>query len=226
MLLHLNVVILTTKDAGRLQAISGQKRKQTLTLFYPTKTSGWYLSTRCWTQRVSIGCEPTLLALSQHRLTFFVLPRSSFGIRPLLIFSLLSLRTPSYFLQPLAANVSKLRAFWPSYLCSGIPFHSSNWQTEVFYFEDRSYGTLLVHYFQVKFQLFFAMPCCSILFVLSEQYSLSWRISIVVCPDVQDEGSRVSLEHLQSTVLRRASVTSTSISKIYCPNAIIENSLS
>ena len=106
---------------------------------------------------------------------------------------------------------SKLRAFWPSYLCSGIPFHSSNWQTEVFCFEDRSYGTVLVNYFQVKFQLFFAMPCCSILFVLSEQYSLSWRISIVVCPDVQGEGSRVSLEHLQSTVLRRASVTSTSI---------------
>ena len=45
----------------------------------------------------------------------------------------------------------KLRAFWPSYLCFGIPFHSSNWQTDIFYFEDRSYGTLLVHYFQVKF---------------------------------------------------------------------------
>ena len=115
---------------------------------------------------------------------------------------------------------SKLRAFWPSYLCSGIPFHSSNWQTEVFYFEDRLYGTLLVHYFQVKFQLLFAMPYCSILFVLSEQYSLSWRTSIVVCPNVQGEGSIVSLEHLQSTVLRRASVTSTSMSKIYCPSAI------
>ena len=36
------------------------------------------LYTRCWTQRVSIGCDPTLLALLQHRLTFFVLPRSSF----------------------------------------------------------------------------------------------------------------------------------------------------
>ena len=43
MFLHLNVVILTAKDAGRLLAISGQKRKQTLTRFYPTKTSGWYL---------------------------------------------------------------------------------------------------------------------------------------------------------------------------------------
>ena len=29
----------------------------------------------------------------------------------------------------------------------------------------------------------------------------------MVCPDVQGEGSRVSLEHVQSTVLRRASVT-------------------
>ena len=26
---------------------------------------------------------------------------------------------------------------WPRNLCSGIPFHSSNWQTDVFYFEDR-----------------------------------------------------------------------------------------
>ena len=73
--------------------------------------------------------------------------------------------------------------------------------TDVFYFEDRSYGTLLVHYFQVKFQLFFAMPHCSILFILSEQHSLSWRNSIVVCPDGHGEGSRVSLEHLQSTML-------------------------
>ena len=31
--LHLTVVILTTRDAGRLQAISGQERKQTLTRF-------------------------------------------------------------------------------------------------------------------------------------------------------------------------------------------------
>ena len=92
MFLHLNVVILTARDADRLQAISGQKRKQTLTRFKPTKTSGWYLYTRCWTQRVSIGCEPTLLELLQHRLIFFVLPRSSFGIRLLLTFSLLSLR--------------------------------------------------------------------------------------------------------------------------------------
>ena len=97
---------------------------------------------------------------------------------------------------------------------------------DVFYFEDRLYGTLLVHYFQVKFQLFFAVPWSSILFVLSEQYSLSWRISIVVFPDGQGEGSRVLLEHQQSTVLRRDSVTSTSISKIYSPNAIIVNSLS
>ena len=97
---------------------------------------------------------------------------------------------------------------------------------DVYYFHDRSYGTLLVHYFQVKFQLFFAMPYCSILFVLSEQYSLNWRISIVIYPDVQGEGSRVSLEHVQSTVLRRASATSSSISKTYCPNAIIVNSLS
>ena len=155
-----------------------------------------------------------------------MLPRSSFGIRPLLIFSLLSLRTSPYFQQPLAANVLKITRFLVELPRSDISFHSSNWQTEVFYFEDRSYGTLLVHYFQVKFQLLFTMPYCSILFVLSEQYSLSWRISIVVCPDLQSEGSRVSLEHLQSTVLRRASVTSTSISKIYCPNAIIENSLS
>ena len=155
-----------------------------------------------------------------------MLPRSSFGIRPLLIFSLLSLRTPPYFLQSLAASVLKITRFLAEFLYSDISFHSSNWHKELFYFEDRSYGTLLVHYFQVKFQLLFAMPCCSILSVSSEQYSLSWRISIVVCPDVQGEGSRVSLEHLQSTVLRRASVTSTSISKIYCPNAIIENSLS
>ena len=33
MFLPLNVIILTTRDTGRLQAISGQKRKQTLTLF-------------------------------------------------------------------------------------------------------------------------------------------------------------------------------------------------
>ena len=118
---------------------------------------------------MSIGCEPTLQALLQHRLTFFVLPRSSFGIRPLLIFSLLSLRTSPYFLQPLAANVLKITRFWPSYLCSGILFHSSNWQTDVFYFEDCSYGTLLVDYFQVKFPLFFAMTYSSMLFVLSEQ---------------------------------------------------------
>ena len=59
------------------------------------------------------------------------------------------------------------------------------------------------------------MPYCSTLFVLSEQYSLSWRISIVVCPDGQGEGSRVSLEHLQSTVLRKASETNTSTFKIY-----------
>ena len=31
--LHLNVVILTARDASRLLAISGQKRKQTLTRF-------------------------------------------------------------------------------------------------------------------------------------------------------------------------------------------------
>ena len=62
---------------------------------------------------------------------------------------------------------------------------------DVIYFEDRSYGTLLVHYFQVKFQLFFAMPYCSILFILSQQYSLSWRISVVVCPDGQGEGSKI-----------------------------------
>ena len=49
---------------------------------------------------------------------------------------------------------------------------------------------LLVHSFHVKFQLCFAMPYCSMLFALSEQYSLSWRISIVVCPDGQGEGSR------------------------------------
>ena len=48
----------------------------------------------------------------------------------------------------------------------------------------------------------------------------------MVCLDGQGEGSRVLLEHLQSTVLPRASVTSTYISKIYCPNAIIVNSLS
>ena len=33
MFLPLNVVILTIRDAGRLQTNSGQKRKQTLTLF-------------------------------------------------------------------------------------------------------------------------------------------------------------------------------------------------
>ena len=65
---------------------------------------------------------------------------------------------------------------------------------DVFYFEGRSCGTLLVHYFQVKFQLIFAMPYCSILFILSERYSLSWRISIVVCPDRHGERSRVLLE--------------------------------
>ena len=109
---------------------------------------------------------------------------------------------------------------------SGICFHSSNWQTDVFYFEDRSYGTLLVHYFQVNFEFFFAMPYCSILFNLSEQYSLDWRISNLVCPGGIGEGPRVLLEHLHSTVLRKGSVTSTSISKIYCPNAIVVNSLS
>ena len=70
------------------------------------------------------------------------------------------------------------------------------------------------------------MPYCSILFILSEQYSLSWRILIAVCPDGHGEGSRVSLEHLLSAALQRASVTSTSISKIYRPNAIIVKSLS
>ena len=176
------------------------------------------MCTRCLTQPLSIGCEPTLLALLQHRLTFFVLHRSSFGIRPLLTFSLLRLLTSLYFLQPLAANVLKITRFWPKYLCSGIPFHSCNWQMNVFYFEDRSYSTLWAHYFQVNFSYF--LPCrtsCSILLVLSEHYSLSWRISIVVCPDVKGEGFRVLLEHLQSTVLRRASVTSTSFCKIYCP---------
>ena len=54
---------------------------------------------------------------------------------------------------------------------------------DVFNFEDRLHSTLLVHYFQVEFQLFFAMLYCSILFILSEQLGLSWRISIVVCPD-------------------------------------------
>ena len=67
------------------------------------------------------------------------------------------------------------------------------------------------------------MRYCATLFILFEQYSLSWRISIEVCPDEHGEGSRVSLEHLQSTVFRRASVTSTSSSEIYCPNAIIVN---
>ena len=57
------------------------------------------------------------------------------------------------------------------------------------------------------------MPYCSILFILSEQYSLSWRTSIVVCPDGRGEGYRVSLEHLQSTVLRRACVTSSSVAR-------------
>ena len=33
MFFHLNVVILTKRDAGRLLAISGEKRKQTLTRF-------------------------------------------------------------------------------------------------------------------------------------------------------------------------------------------------
>ena len=33
MFLHLNVIILTARDAGRLQAISGQKKKQTPTRF-------------------------------------------------------------------------------------------------------------------------------------------------------------------------------------------------
>ena len=50
-----------------------------------------------------------------------------------------------------AANALKITRFlviparlcvWPSYLCSGIPFHSSNWQTDVFHFQDRLYGTL------------------------------------------------------------------------------------
>ena len=113
MFLHLNVVILTATDAGRIQAISGEKRKQTLTRFQPTKTIRWYLYTKCWTQPLSIGCEPTLLALLQLRLTFFVLPRSSFGIRPILTFSLLSMRTSLYFLQPLAANILQITRLLP-----------------------------------------------------------------------------------------------------------------
>ena len=166
------MVILTARDASRLQAISGQKRKQTLTRFWLTKTSEWYLYKKCCTQRVSIGCKPTLLDLLQHRLIIFVLPRSSFGIRPLLTFSLLSLRTSIDFLQPLAANVSKITRF-----LTDLPLfrHFVSFEQlakDVFYFEDRLYGTLLVHYFQVKFQLFFAMLYYSILFVLCEQYSL------------------------------------------------------
>ena len=37
MFLYLTVVILTARDAGRLLAISGQKRKQTLTRFSQQK---------------------------------------------------------------------------------------------------------------------------------------------------------------------------------------------
>ena len=94
MFLHLTVVVLTARDAGRLLAILGQKRKQTLTyfgrhqpvdgtsvvLFHNLVSTELY--TRCCTQLVSIGCEPILLALLQHQLTFFVLPRSSFEFGP------------------------------------------------------------------------------------------------------------------------------------------------
>ena len=183
---------------------------------------------------MSIRCEPTLIALLQLRLTFFVLPRScfEFGYFLLLVCSVCARQFISYchWLQ----NVLKITWFllirarlcvWLRYLCSGIPFYSSNWQIDVFDFEDRLCGTLLVHYFQVKFQLFYAMPYCSILFILSEQYSLSWKILIVVCSDGHSEGSRVSLEHLQSTVLQRASVTSTSISKIYYSKYSAEDEL-
>ena len=62
-------------------------------------------------------------------------------------------------MQPLPANVLKITRFlviraclWvrSSYLCSGIPFHLSNWQTDLFHFEDRSYGTLLVYYWDFR----------------------------------------------------------------------------
>ena len=135
-----------------------------------------------------------------------MLPRSSFRIRPLLTFSLLSLRTSLYFLQPWAANVSKITRFLAELPLFWHFVSFEHLAKDVFYFEDSSYGPLIVHYFQVKFQLFFALPYCSILFVLCEQYSLSWIILIVVCPNGQGEGSRVSLENVQSTVLRRASV--------------------
>ena len=67
MLLHLTVIILTARDAGRLQAIPGQKRKQTLTRFLADNNQ-WMV------REHTVGCEPTLLALSQHRLTFCVAP--------------------------------------------------------------------------------------------------------------------------------------------------------
>ena len=117
-----------------------------------------------------------------------MLPRCSFGIRPLLL--LVCYLT----LLPVAIGCKRFQnyALFGRVTCnSGIPFHSSNWQATYFIcFKYRSYDTLLVHYFQITFQLFFAMPYCSILFILSEQYSVSRRISVVVLPDGQGKGSK------------------------------------
>ena len=133
-----------SKRCSRCFALLRVQSKRALTRFWLTKTSGWYLNTRCWTQRVSIGCEPTLLALSQHRLTFLSCI-ALVSIWPLLTFGLLSLRTSLYFLQPLTAQCTRFKNTrfllirtrlcvwpWPRYLWFGIPFDSSNWQTDVF----------------------------------------------------------------------------------------------
>ena len=87
-----------------------------------------------------------------------------------------------------AANALKITRFlviparlcvWPSYLCSGIPFHSSNWQTEVFHFQDRSYATPEVHYFQAKCQIYFAMSYCSKLCILS--WTMQFKLKNFSC---------------------------------------------
>ena len=95
---------------------------------------------------------------------------------------------------------------WPSYLGSGIHF----------LVEYLANGRILFgrplawHFFSSLFSgeiSSYFLPCSTVSFILCEQYNLSWRISVVDWPDGHGEGSRVLLEHLQSAVLRRASVT-------------------
>ena len=155
-------------------------------------------------------------------------PRSSFGIRPLLIFSLLSLRTSPYFQQPLAANVLKITRFLVE-----LPLF---WHFVSF--EQLANGSILFwrplvrHSISSLFSGWISVVVCHAVlfhinwFVWTIQFKLKnfncrlprptgWRLqSFAGAPAVNSitEGFCNKHLHFQNTV--------------YCPNAIIVNSLS